>query len=68
MMQRNRPAGAVDGCWTAASEDTAAKSIAEPRKFGSAPDSACNKLYPAFSFSRQAAGGSARWEHAEVPD
>ena len=30
---RNRPADAVDGCWTAATETTPAEFIAEPQTF-----------------------------------
>jgi hypothetical protein len=56
-MLRNRPAAAVDGCWTEAAEGVPARFIAEPQTFSSRPDSACNKLYPSYSFTRQVAGG-----------
>jgi hypothetical protein len=54
---KNKPAGAVDGCWQEAKGDTPAAFIAEPQRFGRAPDSECNRLYPSYSFSRAVAGG-----------
>jgi hypothetical protein len=49
---RNKPAAAVDGCWTSATSF-----IAERQTFSSQPDSQCNKLFPTFAFPRYAAGG-----------
>jgi hypothetical protein len=49
---RNKPAAAVDGCWTSATNF-----IAEPQTFSSQPDSQCNKLFPTFAFPRYVAGG-----------
>jgi len=54
---RNKPAAAVDGCWTEAAEGSPARFIAEPQTFSSRPDSACNKLYPSYAFTRHVAGG-----------
>jgi hypothetical protein len=56
-MMRNRPADAVDGCWTAATETAPAEFIAEPQTFSRESTSRCNTLYPSYSFTRQAAGG-----------
>lgn len=49
---RNKPTGAVDGCWASTSEF-----IAEPQTFGRLPDSQCNTLFPSFAFPRYIAGG-----------
>jgi len=48
----NRPAGAVDGCWT-----TSTQFVAEPQIFGRSPDTQCNVVYPSFAFPRFVAGG-----------
>ena len=56
-MMRNRPADAVDGCWTAATNTTPAEFIAEPQTFSRESTSRCNTLYPSYSFTRQVAGG-----------
>ncbi|HEV8317685.1 MAG TPA: DUF6351 family protein [Vicinamibacterales bacterium] len=56
-MMRNRPADAVDGCWTAAKDAAPAEFIAEPQTFSREPTSRCNTLYPSYSFTRQVAGG-----------
>jgi hypothetical protein len=56
-MMRNRPADAVDGCWTAATDTTPAEFIAEPQTFSRESTSRCNTLYPSYSFTRQVAGG-----------
>ncbi len=49
---RNKPAQAVDGCWSSATSF-----IAEPQTFSSKPDSQCNTLFPTFAFPRYVAGG-----------
>ncbi len=49
---RNKPAGAVDGCWP-----TSAQFVAEPQIFGRLPDTQCNTVYPSFAFPRFVAGG-----------
>jgi hypothetical protein len=49
---RNKPAAAVDGCWTSATTF-----IAEPQTFSSQPDSKCNALFPTYAFPRYVAGG-----------
>jgi len=55
---RNRPAEAVDGCWTAAADSGAPGTfVGEPQTFSSRPDSPCNEMYPSYSFTRHAAGG-----------
>ncbi|MGE0705584.1 MAG: DUF6351 family protein [Vicinamibacterales bacterium] len=56
-MAKHRPARAVDGCWSVPTEGAAPKFVAEAQTFGSAPDSACNREYPSYSFTRQVAGG-----------
>jgi len=56
-MAKHRPVRAVDGCWSVPTEGAEATFIAEPQTFGSAPDSACNREYPSYSFTRQVAGG-----------
>lgn len=48
---RNKPAAAVDGCWTSATSF-----IAERQTFSSRPDSRCNALFPTFAFPRSVAG------------
>ena len=48
----NKPAQAVDGCWS-----SPAQFIAEPQTFSSRPDSQCNTLFPTFAFPRYVAGG-----------
>jgi len=50
---RNRPAQAIDGCWS-----SPAQFIAEPQTFGRSPDTQCNTLFPSFAFPRFMAGGS----------
>jgi Tannase-like family of unknown function (DUF6351) len=49
---RNKPAGAVDGCWP-----TSSQFVAEPQTFGRLPDTQCNAVYPSFAFPRHVAGG-----------
>jgi hypothetical protein len=49
---RNKPAQAVDGCWSSATSF-----IAEQQTFSSKPDSACNTRFPTFAFPRSVAGG-----------
>ena len=49
---RNKPAAAVDGCWTSATAF-----IAERQTFSRQPDSQCNTLFPTFAFPRYVAGG-----------
>ncbi len=53
---RNKPADAVDGCWTTAA-DKSVTFVAERQTFSSRPDSTCNAAYPSASFTRQVAGG-----------
>ncbi len=49
----NKPASAVDGCWTGPMEF-----IAEKQTFSSDPASSrCNALFPSFAFPRYVAGG-----------
>jgi hypothetical protein len=54
---RNRPADAVDGCWTTAAADAPARFVKEQQTFSHNPDSACNRLYPSYGFVRHVAGG-----------
>jgi hypothetical protein len=49
---RNKPAQAVDGCWSSASTF-----VAEKQTLSSAPDSVCNAAFPSWTFPRHAAGG-----------
>jgi hypothetical protein len=50
---RNKPAAAVDGCWSSRTQF-----IAEPQTFSSDPRSSrCNQLFPSFGFPRLVAGG-----------
>ncbi len=49
---RDKPAGAVDGCWP-----TSTQFVAEPQTFSRSPDSQCNTVYPSFAFPRFIAGG-----------
>ena len=51
---RNKPAAAVDGCYTTANPP---QFIAEPQTFSNQPDSQCNTLFPSFGFPRLVAGG-----------
>src|SRR5262249_31056061 len=51
---RNKPADAVDGCWTYSVNP---QFIAERQTWSSQPDSQCNQLWPSFSFPRKVAGG-----------
>ena len=50
----NKPAAAVDGCYTAA---TPPVFITEPQTFSSLPNSQCNTLWPSYAFPRYVAGG-----------
>lgn len=50
----NKPAGAVDGCFTGASTSSF---VAEPQTFSSAATTTCNTLMPSYAFPRYAAGG-----------
>ncbi len=50
----NKPAEAVDGCFTGSSTDTF---VAEPQTFSSAPNTTCNTLMPSYAFPRHMAGG-----------
>jgi hypothetical protein len=56
-MMQNRPDDAVDGCWTAAKGGVPPQFVAEPQTFDREATSACNTLYPSYSFTRQVAGG-----------
>jgi hypothetical protein len=51
---RNKPSGAVDGCWT---KELNPRFIAEPQTWSREPDSQCNALWPSYSFARKVAGG-----------
>jgi hypothetical protein len=51
---RSKPAMAVDGCWTKALNP---QFIAEPQTWSRQADSACNALWPSYSFARRVAGG-----------
>jgi hypothetical protein len=50
---RDKPANAVDGCWS-----NATTFIAEPQTLSSAPNTTCNTLFPAWTFPRLQAGGT----------
>jgi hypothetical protein len=47
-----KPAAAVDGCWSSLTQF-----IAEPQTLSSSPNTACNTLFPSWTFPRQVAGG-----------
>ena len=49
---RDKPSGAVDGCWASSTQF-----IVEPQTFGRLPNSQCNTLFPSFAFPRYVAGG-----------
>jgi hypothetical protein len=49
---KNKPAAAVDGCWSSATQF-----IEERQTFGRLPNSQCNTLFPSFAFPRYVAGG-----------
>lgn len=49
---RNKPANAVDGCWSSPTTF-----IAERQTLSSEPDSECNTLFPSWTFPRHIAGG-----------
>jgi len=49
---RDKPAEAVDGCWSSATQF-----IAESQRFGAQPDSKCNSLFPSYAAPRLVAGG-----------
>jgi hypothetical protein len=49
---RNKPAEAVDGCW---SDDSTF--VAEPQTLGLEGTTECNTLYPSWTFPRRVAGG-----------
>jgi len=49
----NKPAAAVDGCWSSATQF-----IQEPQTFGRLPTSQCNTLFPSYAFPRYVAGGT----------
>jgi len=49
---RDKPAAAIDGCWTSDADFTA-----EPQTFSREGDSACNTHYPSYGFPRLVAGG-----------
>jgi hypothetical protein len=50
---RNKPAAAVDGCWSSPTQF-----IAERQTFSRDPNSSrCNELFPSFGFPRHVAGG-----------
>lgn len=51
---RNRPADLVDGCWA---RETEPRFIPEPQTLSAQPDTACNRLFPSYSFARREAGG-----------
>jgi hypothetical protein len=48
----DRPAAAVDGCWTSPTEF-----VAEPQSFSREPNTACNARFPSYGFTRLVAGG-----------
>ena len=50
----NKPAEAVDGCFTGVSTATF---VAEPQTFSHAATTTCNTLMPSYAFPRYAAGG-----------
>jgi hypothetical protein len=52
----NKPASLVDGCWTGGAGGTTPGFIAEPHFLGGRGTSACNDIYPGFSFPRMVAG------------
>ncbi len=49
---RDKPPGAVDGCWTSPSDF-----IAEPQGFSRQSATPCNARFPSYGFPRLAAGG-----------
>lgn len=49
---RDKPAAAVDGCWT-----SPADFVAEPQSFSRSPTGACNARFPSYGFPRLVAGG-----------
>jgi hypothetical protein len=49
---RNKPANAVDGCWSSPTTF-----IAERQTLSSEPDRECNTLFPSWTFPRHIAGG-----------
>jgi hypothetical protein len=49
---RARPATLVDGCWSSATDF-----IAERQTLSSTPNTACNTLFPSWTFPRKVAGG-----------
>jgi hypothetical protein len=51
---RDKPAAAVDGCWTATNPH---QFIKERQTWSSLPNTACNALWPSYSFPRKVAGG-----------
>jgi hypothetical protein len=51
---RNKPAAAVDGCWT---KELTPRFIAERQTWSSEPKTQCNVLWPSYSFARKGAGG-----------
>lgn len=51
---QNKPTYLVDGCWT---KEVDPLFIPEPQTWSSEPDTACNALWPSFSFARKVAGG-----------
>ena len=51
-VSRDKPAAAVDGCWSSATTF-----IAEPQVFGRLPNTQCNTLFPSYAFPRYVAGG-----------
>jgi hypothetical protein len=48
---RHKPAAAVDGCWSSATQF-----IAETQAFGAEPNSKCNQLFPSYAAPRLVAG------------
>lgn len=48
---RHKPAAAVDGCWS-----TATQFIAEKQTFAAQPNSKCNQLFPSYAAPRLVAG------------
>ncbi len=49
---RDKPAGAVDGCFM-----NATTFVTEPQTFSSQPNTTCNSLMPSYAFPRYVAGG-----------
>lgn len=55
-MLKNKPADLTDGCWKPAGGGGNPVFIAEPQFLGTRGSSACNSLYPGYSYPRGVAG------------